>query len=128
MSLEQAIHSRWAGDGALAGLIPPARFVTGKALGGIALPYATMSRTGSGKTTRTSLRLVEEALVRIDAWGDSLDTLKQVSDAAAARFDGQSFTDGGVTVLRMRRVDVKESQSDDGTWRLSMEFVAKVEK
>jgi hypothetical protein len=128
MSLEQAIHSRWAGDGALAGLVPAARFVTGKALGGEALPYATLSRIGSGKTTRSSLRLVEEVLCRFDVWSSSLDTLKQVADAAAARFDGQSFTDAGVTVLRMRRTEQKETQADDGTWRLTMDFTAKLEK
>jgi len=32
MSLEQAIHSRWAGDAALTAIVPAARFVTGSVL------------------------------------------------------------------------------------------------
>jgi hypothetical protein len=128
MSLEQAIHSRWVGDGTLAGLVPPARFVTGKALGGSALPYATLSRLGFGKIIRSSLKVVDEVRMRVTVWDNSLDTLKQVAGAAATRFDGAAFTDAGVTVLRMRRVDVKETQSDDGTWELTMDFTATTER
>jgi hypothetical protein len=128
MSLEQAIHSRWAGDGTLSSLVPPSRFVTGKLLGGAALPYATLTRTGSGGTTRSSTRRVEDVQVRLDVWDSNLDTLKQVADAADARFDAQAFSDGGVTVLRMRRVDLKETHADDGTWRMTLDFVAKVEQ
>ena len=128
MSLEQAIQARWAGDGTLSALVPPSRFITGKLLGGATLPYATLSRTGSGGMTRSSTRLVEDVRVRFDVWDASLDTLKQVADAAANRFDGQAFSDGGVTVLRMRRTDQKEAQADDGTWRLTLDFVAKVEQ
>jgi hypothetical protein len=128
VSLEQAIHSRWAGDGTLAGLVPSARFVTGKALGGSALPYATLTRLGFGKATRSSLKVVEEALLRFSVFDNSLDTLKQIANAAATRFDGAVFTDAGVIVLRMRRVDLKETQADDGTWELTMDFTANTER
>lgn len=126
MSLEQAIHSRWASDASLIALLPASRFTTGKALGGAALPYAALSRQGVQDSVHTSSRRVDAIHVRFDVWANDLTTGKQVSDAVKARFDGQSFTEGGVNVLRMRNVDVTEVRADDGTWRLTLDYVAKV--
>jgi hypothetical protein len=126
MSLEQAIHARWAGDGTLTALVPAARFVTGKALGGLPLPYAMLSRVGQRRATRTSSRSVTEVQVRFDVFSAGLGTLRQAADAVKARFDRQTFS-GGATVLRMRRADEAQEQADDGTWRLSLVYVARVE-
>ncbi len=126
MSLEQAIHARWAGDGTLTALVPAARFVTGKALGGLALPCAMLSRVGQRRATRTSSRSVAEVQVRFDVFGAALGTLRQTADAVKARFDRATFA-GGATVLRMRRTDESQEQADDGTWRLSLVYVATVE-
>ena len=94
MSLEQAIHARWAADGTLTALIPAARFVTGKALGGLSLPYAVLSRVGQQQVTRTSSRRVAHVRIRFDAFSADLGTLRQVADAVEARFDRQSFSGG----------------------------------
>lgn len=126
MSLEQAIHARWAADGALIALVPAARFVTGKALGGLALPCAVLSRVGQRRATRTSSRSVAEVEVRFDVFAAELGTLRQVADAVKARFDRATFS-GGATVLDMRRADESQEQADDGTWRLSLTYAAVVE-
>src|SRR5205823_4164584 len=98
MSLEQAIHARWAADGALTALIPAARFVTGKALGGLVLPYATLARVGQRRAIRTSSHTVADVQVRFDVFSAALGTLRQTADAVKARFDRQTFS-GGATVL-----------------------------
>jgi hypothetical protein len=126
MSLEQAIHARWTSDGTLTALVPVARFVTGKALGGLPLPCATLSRVGQRRTTRTSSRSIAEVQVRFDVFAFELGTLRQVADAVKARFDRATFG-GGATVLGMRRADESQEQADDGTWRLSLAYVAVVE-
>jgi hypothetical protein len=126
MSLEQAIHARWAGDGTLTALVPAARFVTGKVLGGLELPYATLSRIGQRRATRTSSRSLAEVQVRFDVFSADLGTLRQTADAVKARFDRATFA-GGATVLRMRREDESQEQADDGVWRLSAVYSAKVE-
>jgi hypothetical protein len=125
MSLEQAIHAHWAGSGTLSALIPPERFITGKALGGLAMPYATLTRVGQRGAVRTSSRGVAEVRIRFDVIAIDLDTLRQTADAVEARFDRETFS-GGATVLRMRREDESQEQADDGTWRLSLVYVAKV--
>src|SRR5213083_5588 len=119
MSLEQAIHARWAANGGLTALVPAARFVTGKALGGLSLPYATLTRVGQRRAVRTSSRSVADVQVRFDVFSTDLGTLRQAADAVKACFDRQTFF-GGATVLRMRQTDDSEEQADDGTWRLSL--------
>ena len=122
MSIEQAIHNRWAGDPVLIALVPAARFVTGKVLGGAAMPYATLARLGTRQSTRTSSRTVETIEIEFNAWTMSLETGKDIAEAITARFDRQSFTDGGVTILRMRQTDAQAIQADDGKWRLALRF------
>src|SRR5436305_9921964 len=115
MSLEQTIHTRWASDGGLTALVPADRFVTGQALGGLALPYATLTRVAQPRITRTSSRSVAHVGVRFEVFSAALDTVRQTADAIRACFDRQRFG-GGATVLRMRREDDSQEQADDGTW------------
>ncbi|MBI1899748.1 MAG: DUF3168 domain-containing protein [Planctomycetia bacterium] len=127
MSLEQAVHTRWAGDAALVALVPAARFFSGPALGEPARPYATLHRLGLSSVTRTSSRTVNDVLLRLQVWSLDLPTAKQIADAIAARFDGQTFASDGVSVLRMRRAGHVETRQEDGTWEVKLEYTAKVE-
>ena len=127
MSLEQAVHTRWAGDAALVALVPAARFFTGPALGEPARPYAMLHRIGLPATTRTSSRTVNDVLLRLEVFSLDLPTAKQIEGAIAASFDGQTFASDGVTVLRMRRAGHAETRQEDGVWEIKLEYTAKVE-
>jgi hypothetical protein len=127
MSLEQAIHTHWAGDAALVALVPAARFFTGPALGEPSRPYATLHRAGLSSVTRTSSRTVSDVLLRLAVFSVDLPTAKQIEGAVAARFDGQTFASDGVTVLRMRRAEQVETRHEDGSWEVKLEYTAKVE-
>jgi hypothetical protein len=110
----------------LTALVPSDRFVTGKALGGLVTPYATLARVSQSGLTRTSSRTIRDVRVRFDVIAIDLDTLRQTADAAKARFDRQAFS-GGATVLRMRLEDESQEHSDDGVWRLALVYLATVE-
>lgn len=127
MSLEQAIHARYAADAALTALVPAARFLTGPALDGAALPFITLERTGWKLAARTSTSTVEEVAVRFTILGDDLEVVKSVVAALDARFDGAAFTAAGIVVTRMRKRDHREQRAADGVWEAEEEFAALVE-
>ncbi len=126
MSLEQALYNRWLTDVSLTALLPGERFFTGLACGEPALPYVTLNRQGVRGVRRTSQRRVEAVLVRFNLWCESLDAGKQIIAAIDARYERQAFSDGGVEVLRMRRVDYLQQRQADGVWRLTADYVASV--
>ena len=127
MSLEQAVHQRWAAAGALASLLPIENLTTGISCGE-SLPYATMVR----KKGRTSLRTnagatLEEVILRFNVWHDDHDAGRDIADEVKAAFDGAGFSlSSGASVIRMRRTEEGSSQSDDGTWHFVLEFLVHV--
>jgi len=127
MSLEQAIHVRYAADAALTALVPAARFVTGQALDGAALPFITLKRTGWKPAARTSTSRVEEVAARFTIHSDDLEVIKSIVAALDARFDGASFTAAGIVVTRMRKQNHREQRSGDGVWSAEEDYAALVE-
>lgn len=127
MSLEQSLHTHWSGDAALTALLPLARVFSGPAriepaVGQSARPYACWLRRSLPRVTRTSDRRIDHARMALRVYADDLPALKAIVEAAAARFDGQSFASDGVTVLSMRRVDHAEERHADGVWRAELDF------
>ena len=127
MSLEQAVHQRWAATGALASLLPVENVTTGPA-GGDSLPYATIVRKRSRTTLRTNAgATLEEVTLRINVWHDDHDAGRDVAEQVEAAFDGAEFTLASPQrAVRMRRTDEHGSQRDNGIWRFTLEFLVHV--
>lgn len=124
MSLEQALHTRWAGTTALTTLVPAARVTTGPRSDSAPRPFVTLTRLGLIGVLRTSSREVKQARVRFDVHSDWLSQGKAVAAAVRGALERQSFEAGGVRVLRLREVEHQEQRSDDGGWLLRLEFAA----
>jgi hypothetical protein len=122
MSLEAALHSRWAGDATLVALVPAAKFITGPALSSPAVPYVTLRRLPLRGVLRTSSHTVEDAAIQFHIWCDTLAVGVQIADAISARFERQSFTSDGTYVLRMRKLDQRQERFPDGIWELTVGY------
>lgn len=127
MSLEQAIHERWAQVAALAALLPAERVTTGRAMDA-SLPYATLAcprrrtaiRTNDGAT-------VDDVTLRIDVWHESYDAGQAIVAAIATAFDRSDFPlAGGRRVVGMRRDGDSVTQHADGVWQQTIEFLVQV--
>ncbi len=127
MSLEQAIHQRWAQAAALTALLPAERVTTGRAVG-VARPYATLHCPHR----RTAIRTndgggVDAVTVRIDLWFDSYDAGQALLAQLVTTFDRTDFplADGRRVVQMQHNADTV-TQHDDGVWQLSAEFLVHV--
>ncbi len=129
MTLERAIHVRWAADEALTSLLPAARLTTGRASAG-PLPYATLTRRRNRPLLRTNTGdVVDEADVAIDVWHDDYDAGRAIAEQVRLAFDRAAFDlDGGGRVVQMRQSEDSASQESDGTWRFSLRFLAQVHR
>lgn len=126
MSLEQAMHSRWASDTALPLLIPPDRFTTGAAWTRPPLPYAELALLGQRSHCSGSHYRVAEIELALTVYAASLGQLKHVAAAVIARFDGAAFDLTTGRVLRMRLIDRQERRFSDGTWQGALKLLAVV--
>ena len=124
MSLEQAVHQRWAATGALASLLPVENVTTGLARADT-LPYATIARRLGRTTLRTNAGATqEEVTLRINVWHDDHDAGRAIAEQVDAAFDGATFSlSSPARAVQMRRTDVQDSQRDDGIWRFAIEFL-----
>ena len=127
MSLEQAVHQRWAATGALASLLPVENVTTGLARGD-SLPYATIVRKQGRTTLRTNAgATLEEVTLRINVWHDDHDAGRDIAEQVEAAFEGADFAlSSGERAIQMRRTDEQGSQRDDGIWRFAIEFLVHV--
>ena len=127
MSLEQTIHERWATDFLLAATLPAARLTTGTARGDTTLPYAVLTRRENQILTRTSSGTsIDRTIVRFAVWAAGLDQAKLIAQAINRRFERSEFTLDEGSVLNMQRSMETESQADDGSWRLELDYVVLV--
>lgn len=123
MSLEQAIHNRWATDFLLAGLLPHDRLSTGAARGDTSLPYVVLSRRENQVLARTSSGTsIDRALMTFAIWSADLDQAKEIGRAVAHRFERVDFPLDEGSVLNMQRLREAETQADDGSWRLEIDY------
>ena len=127
MSLEAAIHDRWAGAAALVALLPEARVFTGAARGNVPLPYVVLMREGETPRTRTSsLTEVSEIVVRFVIYVAELDVGKAIAEAIRVAFNRQGFALAIGTCLVMQGTSEQEQAATDGTWMVTASYLARV--
>ena len=127
MTLEGAIHARWAADSPLATALPVARLFTGEARGNPALPYAALERGDEKTLARTnSGARVEEVAFVFHVWTSDIEAGKAIAAAIERVFDQAAFTFTGGAVLDLRRTSAKEESQPDGTWLFVCEYSALV--
>jgi len=126
MSLEQAVHQRWAADPGLAAALPAENVVTGR-YGGGQVPYATVHRTQNRRLLRTNDGRLDETRLAVHVWHDDYDAGRQIAELVQAAFDGAGFAlPNGGRVVRMRRTADSAEEHDDGLWQFSLEFLVQV--
>ena len=127
MTLERAIHERWAANAALTALVPAGQVTTGRS-SRAEVPYVTILR----EQTQTALRTnagdtIDEITLRMNVWHHDYDAAREVLQAIRAAFDRSSFTlADGSRVLAMRRLTESALQHPDGAWQLTIRFLARV--
>lgn len=127
MSLEQAVHQRWAADPALAAMLPPERFTTGRASEG-PLPYATLARRSNRTVWRAnSGDRLDETELAVHVWHGDYDAGRAVAERVRAVFDRAAFgLASGARVVQMLRRGDDAAQGPDGVWRFTLVFVVQV--
>jgi len=127
MSLEKAIHERWAADQKLREWLPPDRLFTGLASHG-QIPYGTLWRRGSRTLWRTAAGdLLEEVQLALRLWHGQYDRLRPLVDHLRRLLDRSSFEldEGGrVTALLVDRQRYR--QEPEGHWQAELEMAAQV--
>jgi hypothetical protein len=123
MSLEQAVHQRWAAADDLASLLPAENVTTGIA-SSQTLPRATIARKLGRSTLRTNAgATLEEVTLRIEVWHEDHDAGRKIAEEVDAAFDGAVFALSSPSrTAQMRRTDQQDSQHDDAIWRFAIEF------
>ena len=127
MTLEQAIHQRWAADMTLAVLVPPEQVTTGRS-SRRHVPYVTILRERSRTTVRTNgADTLQEITLFVNVWHADYDVGSTVLDQILAVFDHSSFTlsDSG-RVLHMRRIQDSVQQHADGLWQWTIRFLTQI--
>lgn len=127
MSLEQAIHQRWADSTALSALLPAERLTTGRS-GGDEKPYATIQSLQRQETMPTNAgNTVEEVSMDLCLWHDDFDAGEQIVEYIQAVFDRATFNlPDDSAVVRMREVSMSATHKKDGIWRWKIKFLANV--
>lgn len=129
MSLEQEIHSQWAGDTALIDLVPASRLFTEQATGEPTLPYVVIDAHRARPTLRASGdATVDRVELTFEIYTDDLKQTKAIAVALLERFDRAAFALSASVVLSMQANEYAEHLHDDGVWQLSARYTAVVER
>lgn len=127
MTLEQAIHQRWAADTTLAALVPAEQVTTGRS-SRRRVPYVTILRERARAAVRTNGGdTLHEITLRMNVWHADYDAGNSVLDQILAVFDHSSFSlsDSG-RVLHMRRIQDSVQQHADGLWQWTIRFLTQI--
>ena len=126
MTLEEALHARWAASEALDTLLAADRLSTGPSHA--ARPYAVLSRG----PTRTLLRTnagdaLDEVDVSFHIWHDDHAAAGAIVQQLKAAFDRSAWDLGdGRRVLRMLRTGETVVACADGAWEFVVAFSLRV--
>ncbi len=129
MSLEAAIHQRWADDAALVALLPAQRFRTGRTSAG-PRPHAALTVVLTRPVLRSNADdTLDECDVAIDVWHDEHDAGRAIAERVAVSFDRAAFDlpEGGRAV-QMRRTAGTAAQDEEGVWRFRVVFIVEVHR
>jgi hypothetical protein len=131
MNLGQVLHTRWAADGTLNGLLDSSKVTTGTYFAEDPQPpYATITRPGDMTAWRDNEGAAEEhALVRITVYHgrDNYDEGLAIADAVKAAFDRTDFAlSGSDKVMNIQRIGYEEIDDEDGDWYFMIDFRCQV--
>ena len=128
MSLEGTVIERWTSHAPLVELIPAERLALGIFMQEVALPYALVSRQGSGVAFRTTDAVGRDVLIRFDLYGLPSDygTLKTIVERIRSRYDNTDFAVAEGDCFCLRESAENELQEPDGTWHVWIDFIASV--
>ena len=127
MSLEQAIHQRWADNASLSALLPVERLTTGRSAGG-EKPYATIqSLRRQSKLPTNAGNTVKEVAIELCLWHDDFDVGEQIVEYIQIVFDRAEFNlPDNSALVRMREVSMSATHKKDGDWRWKIELLATI--
>ncbi len=129
MSLEAAIHQRWANDATLILLAPPVRLFTGAAVGKVRLPYVVVTPAHIRGTLRGS-----DALQLLDAqfefriWAQSLAAARQLAEAIRQQFDASDFALEAGSVRNLCVLGARDTLDAQGLWQCVLPCQALIER
>ena len=131
MNLAQAIHTRWAADAALNGLLPVTQVMTGIYVAGEpGSRYATVTLCGGRfEGAANDGSSIDTVTIRIQVHYDHYDAGRSIADALLAAFDRSSFplspTD---KVICMQRTGLPTETQDatGGRWSWTVDFQCRV--
>lgn len=148
MSVEAAIHERWAAFRPLTEKVPIAKVFTGnapvKVIRGpdgqpvvdengqpvyeltVDLPFVTVERVGNAERTRTSHGVVEAVQYRLDIWAADLDEAKEIAGPYDARFDRADFPYSEGRVLDCKITGTSETEDNAGVWHVAKDSIMRL--
>lgn len=129
MSLESALHARWAADAELSALLPVENLKTGL-VRGAGMPCARLVRKACRAALSTNAaETLDEVALEFHVWHEDYDAGRAIADAIVTAFDrGRFDISPSERVLCLRRVLDSAQQEDDGPWQFTLEFVAQVHR
>jgi hypothetical protein len=127
MNLAQVLHQRWAAAAGLSALLPAGRVFTGASPDGHR-PFAIIGKRSHRPQSRfNDGSSFDAVVVRIEILDDEYDRAAAILAEVKAAFDRAAFDLAGAQrVLVMQRIDDFETQADDGTWRMTIDFECQV--
>ena len=131
MNIGQVLHTRWAADGTLNGLLPVANVMTGNYFAtDPVFPYATITRPGDTTEGYDNSDAAEERVtVRVTVYHhrDNYDEGLAIADAVKSAFDRTAFDlSGSDKVLNMQRTGYLELQDENDNWYFVIDFTCTV--
>jgi len=131
MNIGAYLHSRWAADAVLNGLLPVAKLVTGEyTVADPSVPYATMFKTmGRPDAYDNDGACLDRQTIQITIHHgrDHYDEGAAIVEAVKNCFGRAAFdVSGSGKVINMQRTGDWESQDGDGNWVFAVQFDCRV--
>jgi hypothetical protein len=131
MNLAQAIHTRWAADTVLNGLLPVTQVMTGIYVAGEpGSRYATVALCGGRfEGAANDGSSIDTVTIRIQVHHDDYDTGRSIADAVLASFDRSSFSLSPTDkVICMQRTGLPTETQDAASrrWSWAIDFQCRV--
>ncbi|MBN2024499.1 MAG: hypothetical protein JW809_17095 [Pirellulales bacterium] len=128
MSIERAIHERWAASPALSALLDAQRVTTGRRPGAAAAVCATIERTAARSLLPTNAgHGVEEIALRVTIRHEDYDAGHAILAAAAEALDGAVLAlDAGARHARLRQIAQTPVQQPHAPWLFHLDLSARI--
>ena len=131
MNIGQVLHTRWAADGTLNGLLDSSKVTTGTYFAADpGFPFATITRPGDTTEGYDNSGAAEEHVtIRVTVYHhrDNHDEGLVIADAVKSAFDRTNFDlSGSDKVLNMQRTGYAELQDEDDNWYFVVDFLCMI--